>query len=191
SFKRFLQAMFNGPRRPRLIVRWDEIEKSVSAAASGTVADNTGVSQDMLKVLLTSMEDYGWMGCILVGGPGTGKTLASVCTGNTFGVRSLVGDLGATRASLVGESEQKIRLMLDIIFSIGGRGRALSGDRQRPRHAAGGVPAPLQPGHLVLRCAEPAGANGDRGDPAQPLRAAGPGTPRSQRLGRLRHSQLL
>jgi len=121
SFKRMLQAMFNGPRRPRLIVRWDEIEKSVSAAASGTNSDNTGVSQDMLKVLLTSMEDNGWMGCILVGGPGTGKTLASVCTGNTFGVRSLVGDLGATRASRVGESEQKIRLMMDILLSIGGR----------------------------------------------------------------------
>lgn len=121
SFKRFLQAMFNGPRRPRLIVRWDEIEKSVSASASGTTADNTGVSQDMLKVLLTSMEDNDWMGCILVGGPGTGKTLASVCTGNTFAVRSLVGDLGATRASRVGESEQKIRLMMDILFSIGSR----------------------------------------------------------------------
>lgn len=121
AFKRFLQAMFNGPRRPRLIVRWDEIEKSVSAAASGIAADNTGVSQDMLKVLLTSMEDYGWMGCILVGGPGTGKTLASVCTGNTFGVRSLVGDLGATRVKEYGESEQRIRLMMDIILSIGGR----------------------------------------------------------------------
>ena len=56
-----------------------------------------------------------------VDGPGTGKTLASVCTGNTFGVRSLVGDLGATRASRVGESEQKIRLMMDILLSIGGR----------------------------------------------------------------------
>src|SRR5262245_5905759 len=53
SFKQFLQGLFAGPRRPRLVVRWDEIDKSVSSAASGTIADNTGVSQDMLKVLLT------------------------------------------------------------------------------------------------------------------------------------------
>ncbi len=55
SFKQFLSGLFAGPRRLRLVVRWDEIDKSVSSAASGTSADNTGVSQDMLKVLLTSI----------------------------------------------------------------------------------------------------------------------------------------
>jgi len=121
SFKQFLQGLFSGPRRPRLVVRWDEIDKSVSSAASGTIADNTGVSQDMLKVLLTSMQDNNWLGTILVGAPGTGKTLSSVCTGNTFQVRTLVGDLGAARASLVGESERRIRTMMDIIQAVGGR----------------------------------------------------------------------
>jgi SpoVK/Ycf46/Vps4 family AAA+-type ATPase len=120
-FKQFLQGLFSGPRRPRLVVRWDEIDKSVSSAASGTSADNTGVSQDMLKVLLTSMQDNNWLGTILVGAPGTGKTLSSVCTGNTFRVRTLVGDLGAARASLVGESERRIRTMMDIIQAVGGR----------------------------------------------------------------------
>ncbi|MCI0742181.1 MAG: AAA family ATPase [Gemmataceae bacterium] len=121
SFKQFLQGLFAGPRRPRLVVRWDEIDKSVSSSAMGAVADNTGVSQDMLKVLLTSMQDYNWMGIILVGGPGTGKTLSSVCTGNSFQVRTLVGDLGAARASLVGESERRIRSMMDIIRAVGGQ----------------------------------------------------------------------
>lgn len=121
SFKQFLQGLFSGPRRPRLVVRWDEIDKSVSSASSGTSADNTGVSQDMLKVLLTSMQDNNWLGTILVGAPGTGKTLSSVCTGNTFQVRTLVGDLGAARASLVGESERRIRTMMDIIKAVGGQ----------------------------------------------------------------------
>jgi SpoVK/Ycf46/Vps4 family AAA+-type ATPase len=121
SFKQFLQGLFSGPRRPRLVVRWDEIDKSVSSAASGASADNTGVSQDMLKVLLTSMQDNNWLGTILVGAPGTGKTLSSVCTGNTFQVRTLVGDLGAARASLVGESERRIRTMMDIIQAVGGK----------------------------------------------------------------------
>src|SRR6185436_7630420 len=113
--------LFSGPRRPRVVVRWDEIEKSVSSAAAGAVADNTGVSQDALKVLLTTMQDNNWIGAILVGPPGTGKTLASVCTGNTFQVRSMVGDLGAARASLVGQSEQRIRAMMDIIRAVGGQ----------------------------------------------------------------------
>jgi hypothetical protein len=121
SFKQFLQGLFAGPRRPRLVVRWDEIDKSVSSAASGASADNTGVSQDMLKVLLTSMQDNNWLGTILVGAPGTGKTLSSVCTGNTFQVGTLVGDLGAARASLVGESERRIRTMMDIILAVGGQ----------------------------------------------------------------------
>jgi hypothetical protein len=121
SFKQFLERLFDGPRRPRLVVRWDEIDKSVSAAASGVSADNTGVSQDMLKVLLTSMQDNNWLGTILVGAPGTGKSLTTVCTGNTFQVRTLVGDLGAARASLVGESERRIRTMMDIIQAVGGQ----------------------------------------------------------------------
>lgn len=121
AFKDFLDGLFQGPRRPRLVVRWDEIDKSVSSAASGTIADNTGVSQDMLKSLLTAMEDNKWMGMILVGAPGTGKTLSSVCTGNTFQVRTLVGDLGAARASLVGESEKRIRSMMEILRAVGGQ----------------------------------------------------------------------
>lgn len=120
AFKDFLDGLFEGPRRPRLVVRWDEIDKSVSAS-TGSQGDNTGVSQDMLKTLLTSMEDNRWMGMILVGGPGTGKTLASICTGNTFQVRTLVGDLGAARASLVGESERRIRGMMDILKAVGGQ----------------------------------------------------------------------
>jgi SpoVK/Ycf46/Vps4 family AAA+-type ATPase len=75
----------------------------------------------MLKVLLTSMQDNNWLGTILVGAPGTGKTLSSVCTGNTFQVRTLVGDLGAARASLVGESERRIRTMMDIVQAVGGQ----------------------------------------------------------------------
>ncbi len=121
SLKKFLQALFSGPRRPRLVVRWDEIDKSVSSSAAGVNADNTGVSQDMLKVLLTSMEDNKWLGTILVGAPGTGKTLASVCTGNTFQVRTLVGDLGSAKASLLGESERRIRAITSIIQTVGGQ----------------------------------------------------------------------
>jgi SpoVK/Ycf46/Vps4 family AAA+-type ATPase len=121
SFKGFMGKLFGGPRRPNLVVRVDEIDKSITAASSGTVSDNTGVSQDILKCLLTGLEENKWMGLLAVGGPGTGKSLASICTGNTFGAKTLALDLGAVKGSLVGESEQKIRRTLDIIKTVGGQ----------------------------------------------------------------------
>src|SRR4029077_2604983 len=139
--------------RPRLVVRWDEIDKSVSSAASGTIADNTGVRQDMLKGLLTSMQDNNWLGTILVGAPGTGKTLSSVCTGNTFQVRTLVGDLGAAR--LLGRRVRTPHPGHDGHHL--GRwwsGCLVSGHRQPSGHITSRAPASLQPGHLVFRRAQ-------------------------------------
>lgn len=120
AFKQFMTDLYQGPKPFKLVVRVDEIDKSVTAASSGTVADNTGVSQDILKTLLTSIEDNKWLGLLAVGGPGTGKTLASICTGNQFQVQTLALDLGAVKGSLVGESEQKIRRVLDILKTVGG-----------------------------------------------------------------------
>lgn len=121
AFKSYMDRLFMGPRRPGLVVRIDEIDKVVTAASSGSVADNTGVAQDQLKVMLTSIEDNDWFGGMLVGGPGSGKTLSTICIGNTYGVRCLAADLGACRASLVGESERKVRQVMDTIRSIGGK----------------------------------------------------------------------
>jgi len=70
AFKSFMTDIFGGPMKPKLVIRLDEIEKSISQASSGTVADNTGVSQDILKVILAALEDNGWMGLLAVGGPG-------------------------------------------------------------------------------------------------------------------------
>lgn len=120
AFKGFMSAIFGGPKRPSLVVRVDEIDKSINASSTGAVGDNTGVSQDILKTLLTNVEDNGWMGLLACGGPGTGKTLASICTGNQFETRTLAMDLGAVKGSLVGESEGKIRRVMQVIKSIGG-----------------------------------------------------------------------
>ena len=94
SFQEYMRLLFNGPRRPKLVVFWDEIDKSITAASAGAVADNTGVSQDQLQVWLKAMNDYKWRGIMSVGAPGTGKSLSALCTGNTFGVRSLAIDTG-------------------------------------------------------------------------------------------------
>ncbi|MDI7268456.1 MAG: hypothetical protein QME96_10715, partial [Myxococcota bacterium] len=70
ALRRYMERVFAGPDAPDIIVRIDEIDKVVSAAATGAVADNTGVSQDMLRTLLTAIEDNGWVLQLLTGIPG-------------------------------------------------------------------------------------------------------------------------
>lgn len=120
AIKDYFEKLFAGPKAPRVVIRIDEIEKSINASASGIVQDNTGVSQDQLKTLLTAMEDNRWGGAILIGGPGTGKTACTTCVANTFKCLGLVGDLGSTKASLVGESEARIRRLVEVLKSLGG-----------------------------------------------------------------------
>ena len=86
----------------------------------------------MLKVLLTSMQDNNWLGTILVGAPGTGKTLSSVCTGNTFQVRTLVGDLGAARTA-----RADIERLRDLAENLGVLSANQPGVYRRPKEING------------------------------------------------------
>jgi hypothetical protein len=121
SFKGFMRDLFNGPLTPNVVVRVDEIDKDITSASTGAVADNTGASQYILKTLLTALEDNSWMALLAVGGPGTGKTLASICTGNEYNTRTLSLDLGAVKGSLLGESEARIRRVMQILKAMGGK----------------------------------------------------------------------
>ena len=58
-------------------------------------------------------------GVILVGIPGTGKSLTSKATANILGWPLIRLDIGALKGSLVGESEQKMRSALKVIDAFG------------------------------------------------------------------------
>jgi hypothetical protein len=64
--KSFGSQLFAGPRRPSLVVRVEELEKSMAGAGG----DLSGTSQDALQVLLSDMEDNEWSGLLAVGAPG-------------------------------------------------------------------------------------------------------------------------
>jgi hypothetical protein len=116
EISRFLRMVCLGEDAPRIIVRLDDWDKSVSAQtteSSGTVADAAGV-------MLTAMEDRGWRGVIGTGIPGCGKSWISKCVAATFGLRTLAFDLGATRSKYVGSSEQSIRAVVETLWSIAG-----------------------------------------------------------------------
>lgn len=112
--KKFMRDIVNGNGRPRCIVFIDEIEKMM-AGASG---DTSGVSQDQLGVLLEYMEDNRAAGAIFVGPPGASKSMVAKATGNEAGVPTIKLDLGATKGSLVGQSEQTIRAALKVITAV-------------------------------------------------------------------------
>jgi len=123
QIKTLLRRILAGRQAPNAIVFLDEIEKAL-AGATGPVGDSSGVSQDALGCLLSHMQDRGAAGLIFVGPPGTAKSAVAKAAGAEGGIPTLRFDLGATKGSLVGESEQKVRQALKVIDAVSD-GRAL------------------------------------------------------------------
>lgn len=116
---RYGKMLFGGQAKPSLVLRIDEIDKVVGANATGAAGDNTGVSQDALRNLLTYIEENNWGFMLLAGCPGAGKSLFTICLGNEYGVVTLAADLGRTRNKYVGESEAACRMLFDSVKAMG------------------------------------------------------------------------
>lgn len=117
NVKQFLTRIINGKNKPNLVVFMDEIEKDL-AAATHSVGDNTGISQDQLKVLLTEMENKRYAGTIFIGPPGAAKSAIAKAVGKEAGIPTITLDLGGLKTSAAGESEARIRTALKLIESI-------------------------------------------------------------------------
>lgn len=128
QFKKFGVQLAQGKNAPLVYVRLDELEKSLGGIGSkGGAADNTGIAQDQLGVLLREMEDNDWVGMIFLGHAGCGKTLITKGLANTATkitgkkVLSIAYDLNASKESLVGKSEQAIRAGMKSIKGLAGK----------------------------------------------------------------------
>lgn len=121
QLKKLFTGIFKGPKAPRDVYYIDEIEKLFGGlGTSGGPGDNTGVTQDILGVWLRAMEDNGWNGALLVGVPGAGKSLIAKAAANTFGAQTYSLDTGALKTSLLGETEQKVRVLVKTMYGISG-----------------------------------------------------------------------
>jgi len=118
--KEFMNALIGGELRPRGVVWCDEIDKGLA----GTGTDTSGVSTEMEGTLLSWMEDHDAKGVILLGVPGSGKSLIAKATGAAAGVPTIQFDIGAMKGSLVGESNARIRQALKVVDSVA-QGRPL------------------------------------------------------------------
>ena len=118
--KSFAGDICNGNGAPRAVVFIDEIEKSMAGAGS----DSSGTTQDQLRCLLTYMQDKDVAGTIFIGPPGSGKSAVAKATGNEAGIPTIALDLGGMKASLVGQSEARLRQALNVIDAVS-QGKAL------------------------------------------------------------------
>jgi SpoVK/Ycf46/Vps4 family AAA+-type ATPase len=115
--KDFGRRLFAGPEAPSVIVHIDEGEKMFAGAQS----DSSGTTQDQFTVMLSEMEDHESKGIVVVGHPGTCKSMFAKALGNTFATPTLRFDAGAMKDRWVGSSEQRIRAVMKIIYAVAGR----------------------------------------------------------------------
>lgn len=122
NIKRFMGQYFAGTNPPRVIIFEDEIEKSFGGAGT----DTSGVTQEMLGKKLSFMEDTEATGLIFVGVPGGGKSMLAKAAGNRLGVPVISMSMSDMKASLVGQSTERLEMAHRVITAIsGGKGKAL------------------------------------------------------------------
>lgn len=112
-----------GKRPFEVVVFIDEGEKMFAGAGG----DNTGISQEFLRGWLVKQQEWnllGGSGALFVGAPGVAKSMVASAIGATYGVITVFVDLGAAKASLVGESEARLAAMFRVIDAIS-KGRVL------------------------------------------------------------------
>lgn len=118
----FFDRLMKGEDRPECVVFIDELDKHLAGSTGG---DLSGVSADALGALLRWMEDRKARCLMLLGPGGSGKSLVGKAVAATYDVPGIAFDLGASKGSLVGESERKIRTALKTIDGVAGGKRVL------------------------------------------------------------------
>jgi SpoVK/Ycf46/Vps4 family AAA+-type ATPase len=120
NIKEFFRRFITGRRSPKAIFFTDEIEKQM-----GSQGDLSGMQQMQLGKLLSWSQEKaadGHMkvaGALCIGHPGAGKSAIAKALGNEAGCPTIICDLGDTKNSLVGASEERMASMLQVVDAVG------------------------------------------------------------------------
>lgn len=120
NVKNLLIKKISGKRPPRLIIWWDEFDRTIA----GNASDTSGVTQDQVACLLGWQQDRlnedRLSAMILVGNPGCGKSAVAAAVKNEAGCECMRWDLGGMKDSLVGSSEKRLRAVLKVADAMCG-----------------------------------------------------------------------
>lgn len=119
NVKSELNAFIGGRQKPGVVFFIDEIEKVFAGAGT----DLSGVTTSLVGMFLSWTADKAAKGFLFPGVPGAGKTHTARCTAGQAKVPLVkAGDL---KGSLVGESESKLRALLNAVDALAGDGAVL------------------------------------------------------------------
>lgn len=120
TVKNLLRRKIEGKRPPRLVIWWDEFDRTIA----GNATDTSGTSQDQMAVLLQFLQDRlnedRLSAMILVGVPGSAKSMFASAAHNEANCECLRWDMGGMKDSLVGNSEKRIRNALKVTDAMSG-----------------------------------------------------------------------
>ena len=116
QYLKFMDRYLTGPNRPGAVMLFDEMGDSMA----GNEGDNTGVSQDIHKAILSWMEDNKVPGIMKVGVPGVGKTHGIKALCNKYNIPLIMADVGAMKEGEVGRSEANVRAALKLALAVSG-----------------------------------------------------------------------
>lgn len=114
--KEYYDLVINGLDAPEVFIFQDEIEKMFTADTSGTTTE-------MLGMILTEMEDEGYIGGINLGPPGCGKSAFAKALAGRAGKKLIYQNLQGAKSRYVGDSTANLRAQFKVIRSVS-RGRA-------------------------------------------------------------------
>lgn len=139
NVKAILRRKIQGKRPPRLVIWWDEFDRTIA----GNQSDTSGVTQDQVACLLSWAQDRlnenRLSAAILVGVPGAGKSAVASAARNEAQCECMRWDMGGMKDSLVGSSEKRIREVLKVTDAMSG-GHILM---IATCNSLAGVPAPI------------------------------------------------
>ena len=116
--KTFFQKIARGKRKPRIVVFFDEIEKGFAGAQNSTTTDTT--TREMLGEILTWTEEVKAVGVIELGVQGGAKSLMAKALGNLLGVVTIIFNISAMKAGIVGETGSRLRAALKKVSAMAG-----------------------------------------------------------------------